>query len=155
MSQTWYEAEVVSRKLSKITILELITYTYSKRHARRQANVAMVISWVKCNVLMKWISFNSRVQRKSIFTACHSGKLKPKTFWLAELISQFLCYLNSSKNITCLSVKLKKEFTSPTAKSTCPGLSDTTFFACWTAKNYIFPNCSNIPATVIKSLQAY
>ena len=47
--------------------------------------------------------------KKTIFTACHSGKLKlaftspdviqlaPKTFWLAELISQFFCYSNSSK----------------------------------------------------------
>ena len=31
---------------------------------------------------------------------------------------------------TCLSGKLSTEFTSPIAKSTSPGLSDTTFFAC-------------------------
>ena len=48
---------------------------------------------------------------------------------IAELISQFFCYSNSSKNITCLSGKLKTEFTSPIAKSTSPWLSDTTFFA--------------------------
>ena len=79
--------------------------------------------------------------KKIIFTAYHSGKLKlaftspdiistsPKNFRLAELMSQFFCYSNSSKNITCPSGKLKTEFTSPIAKSTSPGLSDTTFFA--------------------------
>ena len=45
------------------------------------------------------------------------------------MISQFFCYLNSSKNITCPSGKLKTELSSPIAKSTGPGLSDTTFFA--------------------------
>ena len=48
-----------------------------------------------------------------------------------QLISQFFCYSNSSKNITCPSGKLKTGFTSPIAKSTSPGLSNTTFFACW------------------------
>ena len=79
--------------------------------------------------------------KKTILTACLSGKLKleftspdvisngPKPFWRAELISQFFCYSNSSKNITCPSGKLKTEFTCPIAKSTSPGLSDTTFFA--------------------------
>ncbi|CAH3022903.1 unnamed protein product, partial [Porites evermanni] len=37
-------------------------------------------------------------------------------------ISKFLCNLNSSK-------KLRAKLTSPIAKSTNPGLSDTTFFA--------------------------
>ena len=74
--------------------------------------------------------------KKIIFTACHSGKLKlvltshdvistsPKNFL-------FFCYSNSSENITCPSGKLSTEFTSPIAKSTSPGLSDTTFFARW------------------------
>ena len=39
--------------------------------------------------------------------------------------------VNSSKNITCPSGKLKTEFTSPRAKSTSPGPSNTTFFASW------------------------
>ena len=52
----------------------------------------------------------------------------PKSWW-AVLISQFFCFSNSSTNITCPSGKLKTEFTSPIAKSTSPGLSDTTFFA--------------------------
>ena len=86
--------------------------------------------------------------KKTIFTACLSGKLKleftspdvisnsPKPFWRAELISQFFCYSNSSKNITCSSGKLKTEFTCPIAKSTSPGLSDTTFFARWSYKAF-------------------
>ena len=83
-----------------------------------------------------------RVQRKSflqlaIRASCSwhliaqmSFQLAPKPFWRAELISQFFCYSNSSKNVTCPSGKLKTEFTSPIAESTSPGLSDTTFFAC-------------------------
>ena len=41
------------------------------------------------------------------------------------------CYLNSSKIFTCLLGKLRTEFISRIEKSTCPRLSDTTFFACW------------------------
>ena len=97
--------------------------------------------------------------KKVIFTACHSGKLKlaftnpniistpniihfihsfihsfhfilaPNIFGWAELVSEFFCKLNSSKYFTCPSGKLRTEFTSPIAKSTSPGLSDTTFFA--------------------------
>ena len=44
-------------------------------------------------------------------------------------MSKFFCYSNSLKNITFLLGKLKTEFTSPIAKSTSPGLSDSTFFA--------------------------
>ena len=50
---------------------------------------------------------------------------------MSRLISQFFCNLNSSKKSTCPSGKLIIEFTSPIAKSTSPGLSDTTFFARW------------------------
>ena len=79
--------------------------------------------------------------KKSIFTACHSGKLKlaftspnvistsPKAFWRAELISQFFFNFKSSKNITCPSGKLRTEFTCPKGNFTSPGLYDTTFFA--------------------------
>ena len=80
---------------------------------------------------------NARVQRKLFLQlatwalAQTSFQLAPKAFLRAELISQFFCYSNSSKNITCPSDKLKTEFTSPIAKSTNPGLLDTTFFACW------------------------
>ena len=80
--------------------------------------------------------------KKAIFTAYHSGKLKltftspniisasPKIVLMSRLISQFSCNLNFSKNLTCLG-KLITEFSSPIAKSTSPGLSDTTFFARW------------------------
>ena len=63
-----------------------------------------------------WASWSRHLLAQTSF------QLAPKTFWLTELISQFFCYSNSSKNITCLSGKLKTEFTGP-------GLSDTTFFA--------------------------
>ena len=59
-----------------------------------------------------------------------SFQLAPKTFWWAELIPQFFYKLNSSKKVTCPSGKLSTEFTSAIAKSTSPGLLDTTFFAC-------------------------
>ena len=91
--------------------------------------------------------------KKIIFIACHSGKLKlaftspdiistsPKSFFKSRIdFSQFLCYSNSSKNITCPSGKLKTELTSPIAKSTSPGLLDTIFFARWVIHlmSYIF-----------------
>ena len=87
-----------------------------------------------------------RVQRKSFLQlairagwsrhllAQTSFQLAPKTLLVAELISQFFCYSNSSKNITCPSGKLKAVFNSPIAKSTSPRLSDTTFFARWKTK---------------------
>ena len=79
--------------------------------------------------------------KKVIFTACHLGKLKltftspniistsPKNISMSRQISQLFCNLNSSKKFTCPSGKLITEFTSSIAKSTSPGLSDTTFFA--------------------------
>ena len=82
-----------------------------------------------------------RVQRKSLLQPAIRGKLKliftspniiptsPKNVLMSRLISQFLCNLDSSKNFTCPSGKLITEFTSPIAKPTSPGLSDTTFFA--------------------------
>ena len=81
--------------------------------------------------------------KKVTFTACHSGKLKltfsspniistsPRNVLMSRLISQFIRNLDSSKNFTCPSGKLITEFTSPIAKPTSPGLSDTTFFARW------------------------
>ena len=85
----------------------------------------------------------SQGAKKVIFTAFHSGKLKltftspniistsPKNVLMSRLISQFFCNLNSSKKFTCPLGKLTTEFTSPIAKSTSPGLLDTTFFARW------------------------
>ena len=70
----------------------------------------------------------SQGAKKVILKAETTIILAPKTFWWAELISQFFCNLNSSKNFTCPLGKLRKKFTSPIAKSTNPGLSDTTFF---------------------------
>ena len=109
-------------------------------------NVSMLlyvpVEYNKFPLIYLW---KSRVQRKSFLQvairaswslhllAQTSFELAPKAFWHAELISQFLCYSHShsSKNISCPSGKLKTEFTSPIAKSTSHGLSDTTFFAHW------------------------
>ena len=73
----------------------------------------------------------SQAEGNIILLAQTSFELAPKAFWRAELISQLFCYLNSSKKITCSSGYLKTKFTSLIAKSTSPGLSDTTFFARW------------------------
>ena len=97
-------------------------------------------SWISFIENLAWVI---RVQRKPFLPlaiqanwrkhllAETSFQLAPKAFWLTEFISQFFCYSNSSKNLTCPSGKLKTEFTSPVAKSTSPGLSDSTFFARW------------------------
>ena len=45
--------------------------------------------------------------------------------------------MNFPEKFTCPSDKLRTEFTSPKAKSTSPGLSDTTFFARWYVINKI------------------
>ena len=91
--------------------------------------------------------------KKVIFAVFHLSKLKlaydllvqtsfqvaPKTCLQVKLISQFYCNWNSLKNFTCVSVKLRTEFTSLIAKSTSPWLSDTTFFACCVMQNWCKP----------------
>ena len=79
--------------------------------------------------------------KKIIFIARHLGKLKltftnpdvistsPKSFLRSRINLPLLLLFEFLKNITCLSGKLKTEFTSPKAKSSSPALSDTTFFA--------------------------
>ena len=52
-------------------------------------------------------------------------------FWWADWFHSSSVILEFLKNCTCPLGKLKTEFTSPIAKSTSPGLLDTTFFACW------------------------
>ena len=59
-----------------------------------------------------------------------SFQLAPRAFWWAELISQFFCYSNCSKNITYPLGKLKTEFTSPIARSTSPGRAIGHYFLC-------------------------
>ena len=83
-----------------------------------------------------------------------SFQLAPKTFWLAELISHSSVFQIILKKITCRLGKLKTEFISLIAKSTSPGLSDTTFFACCSGlikgrikiKNNNKKNCSFVLA---------
>ena len=98
---------------------------------------------VRASQLLSHFSHQMQGAKKVIFTACHSGKLKltftspniistsPKNILMSRLISQFFCNLKFSKNFTCPSGKLGTKFTSLMAKSTSPGLLDTTFFARW------------------------
>ena len=84
----------------------------------------------------------TRVQRKSVLqpafrASCSYHELAHKSFQLAPkpfLISRIdynpsVIWI-SPKHSTCLSGKLRTEFTSPIAKSTSPRQSDKTFFAC-------------------------
>ena len=88
-------------------------------------------------------SWDVRVQRKSFlklairaswmklaYTSPNVISTSPKNISWAELILQFFCNLISSKNFTYPLGKLRTKFTSLIAKSTSPGLLDTTFFAC-------------------------
>ena len=105
----------------------------------------LMILWNRRLYSLMWINMNLyRVQRKVLKfyslplvwaysmhypTQERAFQLAPNTFWWAALITQFLgCNLNSSKNCTCTSVKLRMKFSSPIAKSTSPGLLDTTVF---------------------------
>ena len=65
------------------------------------------------------------------FTSPKVLSASPTNFCLSRIDSQIVCNLNPSKNLTCLSSKLRTEFTSRITKSTSPGLPDPTFFARW------------------------
>ena len=82
--------------------------------------------------------------KKIIFTACHSGKLKlaftspdvistsSKSFSSSRIDFTFLLLFKFLKEHHLPVGQVKTDFTSPIAKFTSPGLSDTTFFArCW------------------------
>ena len=75
-----------------------------------------------------------RVQRKSvlqlvIWASCSWHVLAQKSFHLAR--KKLL--MNSPKKVSCPSGKSRTEFSGHIAKSTSPVLSDTTFFARWSA----------------------
>ena len=114
-----------------------------------RGSLRAVIKFGSCQSKWRFMHNNSqnrnfifRAQRKSFLQlawmaswswhilAQTSFQLAQKTFWWAELISQFF-KLNSSENVTCPLGKLRTEFTSPIPKSTSTGLSNTTFFARW------------------------
>ena len=87
---------------------------------------SVIFCLYKAAVPYKW---RKQGAKEVIFTACHLGKLR-LAYTSPNVISQFFRNLNSSKNFTCPSGKLRTEFTSPIARSTSPGLADTTFFTC-------------------------
>ena len=116
------------------------------------------------SLLFFFLDRNRQGAKKVIFTACHSGEpnltftspniisTSTKNVLMSRLISQFSCILNSSKNFTCPSGKLITEFTSPIAKSSSPGLSDTAFFARWTGllRLYVRFQCRSCDNTLQK-----
>ena len=111
------------------------------------------------------IFFYLQGAKKVGFTARHSGKLwlvftcpkfistSPKNFLISRIDYTLPSVIwTPQKNFTSPSGKLRTEFTSPIAKSTSPGLSDTTFFArCTLMKtlfhlkiNFVLKNTGNI-----------
>ena len=148
--------------------------TFRGRQIRETLIFSLERIFDKCNVffLLCFVFFFcqtliGRVQRKSFLQlairaswskhllAQTSFQLAPKAFRRAELISHFFCYSNSSKNITCPSDKLKTDFTSPTAKSTSPGLSDTTFFARWLDNTFFISLVSHSVSCNVVTLCCY
>ena len=126
-----------------MTSIWIVTVAYFREITQNTCTAA--IQYISTTFKLPVLKEEFKVQgaKKVTFTTCHLGKLKltftspniistgPKNVLMSRLISQFLCNLDSSKNFTCLSGKLITEFTSPIAQPTGPGLSNTTFFACW------------------------
>ena len=70
--------------------------------------------------------------KKIIFTACHSGMLKLAFTSPGVISTSPKTFLTSRIDFTVLLIRIPQKgsaFTSPIAKSTSPGLLDTTFFA--------------------------
>ena len=98
--------------------------------------------WILCDQPPgNFKTFPSRVQRKSVsqpairascsqhVLANKSFQLAPKPFLISRIDYHPTVIWISQKHSTCPSGKLRTKITSPIAKSTSPGLSDTTFFA--------------------------
>ena len=70
--------------------------------------------------------------KKIIFTACHSGMLKLAFTSPGVISTSPKTFLTGRIDFTVLLIQIPQKgsaFTSPIAKSTSPGLLDTTFFA--------------------------
>ena len=94
-----------------------------------------------CRVQRKsFLQLAIRASLKLTFTSPNIISTSPKNVLMSRLIWQYFCNLNSSKNFTCPSGKLITELTSPIAKSTSPGLLDTTFFERCTAA-FVLSGC--------------
>ena len=78
--------------------------------------------------------------KEVMFTACHSDELEltftspniistsPKSVWWADWFrSSSVIWIPQKTSLACMMGKLRKEFSSPIAKSTSPGPSDTYF----------------------------
>ena len=96
----------------------------------------------------------ARVQRKSFlklaFTSPDVISTSPKSFLTSRsLISQFFCYSNSLRDISCPSGKSKTEFTRPIANPLAPGYRTLlSLYAAWSQLEIrpIIVNWSLIPS---------
>jgi len=108
----------------------------------RQILRKMLLCWMGHFQVPIILTFKTRVKlgaKKVSFTACHSGKQQlactspqvistsPQTLFDQQDWLQSFCNLNFPKKQHLPWTKI----TSPIAKSTSPGLSDTTFFTRW------------------------
>ena len=124
-------------------LLDVFLFTLRQGWGSRDCTAARGLTCIRCG----WGSSLIKVQRKSVLqpairASCTLHVLTHKSFQLAQnpLISK-IDYNPSviwifPKNSTCPSGKLRTKITGPIAKSTSPGLSDTTFFARWSLMSY-------------------
>ena len=88
---------------------------------------------IQC-VLLAWLIIrHPEYMAQKPQSAHKSFQLAPKPFLISRIDYNPSVIWISPKNSTCPSGKLRTKITSPIAKSTSPGLSDTTFFARWNA----------------------
>ena len=121
--------------------IKRIKYTKKIIHKKKFNFLHFLANWFHHSSLKqckKEIKFSKHGAKKVIFKACRSGKLKlantspnvistsPKNILMSRIDSQFFCNLNSSKNFTCPSGKLRTKLTSLIEKSTSHKLLDTT-----------------------------
>ena len=121
--------------ISKVDCIDLVT-DFDAILTSRQTHE-------KLQCLYENLMSNNRVQRKSVLQpairascsqyvlAHESFQLAPKLFLISRIDYNPSIIWISPKNSTCPSGKLRPKITSPIAKSTSHGLSDTTFFARW------------------------
>ena len=109
--------------LRLITILWIVARCTFHLVTDSQCFLRLIFLIMLClqKIILILIFLHNRVQRKSflqlaIWASWTSFQPAPQTFWKAELISQFFSYANSSKDITCPSVKLKNRIHPPDSK---------------------------------------
>ena len=105
-------------------------FSHSTYRKPREDTIANYVIWLKSKTCI----FMACVASLAFRASCSWHVLAQKSFQLARKrtglipVILFFCNLNPLKHFLCPLGKLT-EFTSPKAKSTCPGLSESTFFA--------------------------